>query len=526
MEETFGILSLLPPLIAIALAILTREILLSLFLGIFSGALILANYNPLTAMFEFFELVIGKLGDPDWNVRVIMVVVLLGGLVGLLTKSGGSLAFAKWIASRISSRKGAQGATWIMGILVFFDDYFNSLTIGTVMRPVTDQFKVSREKLAYILDSTAAPVCILAPVSSWVAYVTSLIAGGFAIVGITDQPFKAFLQTIPYNFYAWLAIAMVGLIIFSKLEFGPMAKAEKRALTTGQVYEVGKTGASDDDYKSMVISSKGKASDLVVPVIVLFAASIFFMIYTGGYFDGGLTIGEAFYETDAATSLIYGTFLAILVGIIQYRLRGSVTISDSMQAMVVGMKSMFFAVVLLTLAWSIGGISEALGTGAYLVSLIGDGVGGGIIPFAIYLLSMFIAFSTGSSWGTFAIMLPIAIPLAYATGADMSAAIAAVLAGGVFGDHCSPLADTTILSSTGAACNHIDHVKTQLPYAITVSISAGVGFLLAGFMHSPLVPFLVAAVLFVLSVILLHKFYGSDLSSEVAMAEEELQEQN
>jgi Na+/H+ antiporter NhaC len=305
-----------------------------------------------------------------------------------------------------------------------------------------------------------------------------------------------------------------------------MARAERRALTTGQIYDESQSGAADDDFKVLVVSEKGKASDLVIPVIVLFAASIFFMIYTGGYFDGGLTIGESFYETDAATSLIYGTFLSILVGITIYKVRGSVTISDSMKAFVVGMKSMFFAVVLLTMAWSIGGISEALGTGEYLVSLIGDSVGGGIIPFAIFLLACFIAFSTGSSWGTFAIMLPIAIPLAHATGADMSASIAAVLAGGVFGDHCSPLADTTILSSTGAACNHLDHVRTQLPYAVTVAFSSGIGFLLAGYMHSPLIPFLVAGAVFVASLLLLNKFFGIDVHKALPGVDvEELEQQ-
>ena len=247
MEHSFGWLAILPPIIAITLAITTKEILLSLFLGVFSGGLILTGYDPIGALTKTIEIVANSLGDAEFKIRVVIVVVLLGGLVGLLNKSGGSRAFAQWVASKISTRTGAQGATWIMGILVFFDDYFNSLTIGSVMRPVTDRFKVSREKLAYILDSTAAPVCILAPISSWVAYVVSLIAGAYEVAGIDEPAFGVFLATIPYNFYAWTAILMVGIIIFTKTEFGPMARAEKRTIETGRTYDNSVVGASDDD---------------------------------------------------------------------------------------------------------------------------------------------------------------------------------------------------------------------------------------------------------------------------------------
>ena len=438
--EHFGFLSLLPPLIAITLAIITKEVLLSLFIGILAGGFILTGYAPVDTMIRVFEIIQKSVADPElWNIKVILVVVLLGGLVGLLNKSGGSVAFAGWVAQRIHSRKGAQGAAWIMGIIVFFDDYFNSLTIGTVMRPVTDRFKVSREKLAYILDSTAAPVCILAPVSSWVAYVVSLIAAGFTAAGITDQPFSAFLQCVPYNFYAWLAILMVGTIIFTKVEYGPMAEVEKRALTTGKTYDDTHAGASDDDFKDMEVSDKASVIDLVLPVVLLFAASVFFMIYTGGYFGSEKTIGEAFHETDAAASLIYGSFISLLSGIILYRARKSVTVTDSMAAMVVGMKSMFVAVCLLIMAWTIGGVCEALGTGAYLGSLIGSSIPGSVIPVLIFLFSCFTAFSTGASWGTFAIMMPIAIPLAVATDANVSACIAAVLGGGYLVTTALPL---------------------------------------------------------------------------------------
>lgn len=510
MEQSFGWLAILPPIIAITLAITTKEILLSLFLGVFSGGLVLSGYNPIGALTKTIEIIANSLGDAEFRIRVVIVVVLLGGLVGLLNKSGGSRAFAGWVASKISSRTGAQGATWVMGILVFFDDYFNSLTIGSVMRPVTDRFKVSREKLAYILDSTAAPVCILAPISSWVAYVVSLIAGAYEVAGIDEPAFGVFLSTIPYNFYAWTAILMVGIVIFTKTEFGPMARAEKRTIETGCTYDNSVVGASDDDFKDMVISEKGKVYDLLLPIITLFAVTILFMLQTGGYFAEGVTISEAFNNTDAASSLIYGTLLGIVVAIITYKAHGSVTVTDSMAALVMGMKSMFFACCLLTMAWTIGGICEELKTGDFLASLLADSLPAGMIPVLIFGLSCFTAFSTGASWGTFAIVIPIAVPLAIATGAHIPICIAAVLGGGVFGDHCSPLADTTILSSTGAACNHLDHVKTQLPYAVTVAASAAVGFLLAGYLESPFIPFLVTLGMFFCSVIILHKIWGYD----------------
>ncbi len=469
--ESAGFWSIVPPLIAITLAILTREVLLSLFIGVLSGSLILSSFSFTQTIFKTFDLICISVADPElWNIKVILVVVMLGGLVGLLQKSGGSSAFANWVAGKIHSRRSAQSAAWIMGILVFFDDYFNSLTIGTVMRPITDRYKISREKLAYILDSTAAPVCILAPVSSWVAYVVSLISTGFKDAGIENQPFSAFLLSIPFNFYAWTAILMVGLIIFTKLEYGPMAKAENRAITTGETYDATQQGALDDDFKYMKVSKKGHIIDLVLPMILLFGGTIFFMIYTGGYFDKEMSIGQAFHETDAASSLVYGTFLAIIVAIVLMQVRKSVNIKSSLDAMVLGMKSMFFA-------------------------------------FAIFLFSCFTAFSTGASWGTFAIMMPIAIPLAVASGASMEACISAVLGGGVFGDHCSPLADTTILSSTGAACNHMDHVRTQVPYAITVAVCAALGFLVVGLFDSVLMGWAVTLGCFLISTILLHKIW-------------------
>ncbi len=506
--ENAGFLSIVPPIIAITLAILTREVLLSLFIGVLSGSFILAAFSPSQTLYKTFELICISVADPElWNIRVILVIVMLGGLVGLLKKSGGSLAFANWVAQRIHSRRGAQATAYIMGIIIFFDDYFNSLTIGSVMRPITDRYKVSREKLAYILNSTAAPVCILAPISSWVAYVVSLISTGFKDAGVETQPFSMFLFSIPYNFYAWTAIFMVALIIFSKLEYGPMAKAENRTMATGETYDSSQQGAIDDDFKYMKTSSKGHVIDLIFPMILLFGGTIFFMIATGGYFEKEMTIAHAFHETDAASSLVYGTFLAIVGSILLMQVRKSVSVKSSLDALILGMKSMFFAVCILICAWSIGKVCSELGTGQYLGGLISGNVPAFIIPIAIFLLSCFIAFSTGASWGTFAIMLPIAIPMAVASGANMEACISAVLGGGVFGDHCSPLADITILSATGAACNHIDHVRTQVPYAVTVAACTSLGFLTVGLLDSLLIAWGVTLISFLLAIIILHKIW-------------------
>jgi Na+/H+ antiporter NhaC len=339
-----------------------------------------------------------------------------------------------------------------------------------------------------------------------------LIAAGFIAAGITEQPFSVFLKTIPFNFYALGAIMMVPLIIFSKKEFGPMAVAEKRAIEEGKPLKELENSQIQDDFKVMICSTRGKVSDMLFPVLILFFGSFGFMLYTGGYFDGGVSFGEAFNETDVAGSLIYGIFLAIVVAILLYHIRGNVKILESTQAMVVGMKSMYFALFILTLAWSIGAICDELGTGEYLSDLIGGVIPGTLTPFLIFILSCFTAFSTGASWGTYAIMIPIAIPLAIATDANIVISLAAVLSGGVFGDHCSPLADTTILSSAGAAVNHMDHVSTQLPYAITVGICASVGFLLAGFLDSFFIPLLVTLGLIVVAVFILTKYKGYDTS--------------
>ncbi len=500
----YGLISVIPPIIAIACAMITKDVLLSLFIGVSFGVMALASWNPMAALMQMFSLIGTVLSNAD-NVGVILIVVLLGALIGLLQKSGGSAAFAEWMGTRIKNRAAAQMVCWLMGLIIFFDDFFNALAIGAIMRPVTDKLKISREKLSYILDSTAGPVCIIAPVSSWVAFVSSLIAGGLTAEALTDKPFSIFIQTIPYNFYAWAAILIVPVIILTKKEYGPMVKAEKRSYTTGKTFDDSKGGSSIDDFKDMVCSEKGKVMDMILPIAVMFITSFYFMLYTGGYFDGGMSIAEAFFDTDAVGALTYGIFLAALTAVILYKIRRTVSIAESVEAMVMGMRSMFFALCFMTLAWGIGEICGQLDTAGYLVSLLGDNISGAYIPVLVYLIAALTAFCTGSSWGTYAIMVPITISLAVAVDANLALSIAAVLGGGVFGDHCSPLADTTILSAAGAGVDLMDHFKTQLPYGLTAFASATVGFFLAGFMENPLIPLAATIAIFIALVFILNK---------------------
>lgn len=508
--ETYGLISILPPLVAIVLAIATREVYLSLLLGILVGTFILNDGNILLTFTKAFDIMFEKVGDPVWNIRTIIYTLMLGSIIGLAVKSGGSQAFAKWAGDKIKSRKSGQGVTFLSGIIIFLDDYFNCLTVGSVLRPVCDQFKISREKLAYITDSTAAPVVILMPISSWVAYIIGLLGDQFTQLNITSvTPFMQFVYTIPYNLYAWLTLIMVAVIIFTNLEYGPMAKAEKRALTTGKMYEETSTAPPGDDFNAIKVSTKGQAIDMFFPIVCLVATVAIFMMYTGKYFEGGITVGQAFQQTDSVTALVYGTFATLVLTVLFYRIRGVVGIIESMEGVLQGMKAMMGGLVILALAWTIGGVTSELGTGAYVAEVVSQSLPMDLIPAVIFIVACFMAFATGTSWGTFAIMIPIAVPLAMASGASMTMCLAALFSGAIFGDHCSPLSDTTILSSTGAGCPHIDHVRTQLPYAVTVASCAFVGFLIAGWGFTGegfLIPFAVSLAMLIGLMVLLHRF--------------------
>ncbi|HYE67325.1 MAG TPA: Na+/H+ antiporter NhaC family protein [Anaerovoracaceae bacterium] len=504
-----GFWAIVPPLLTIVLAIATKEVLLSLFIGVYTGCLIIVGGNPLSGFEKMVEIILAKLTDP-WNMQVLIIVILLGGMIGLLTRSGGSTAFGNLLGRRIKSKKGAQGTTWLIGLLIFFDDYFNALTNGAIMRPISDKFGVSREKLSYIIDSTAVGICLVVPLSSWVAFICSLIADSYATAGVEQDAFQAFLMCIPYNYYAWLSIIMVIVVVYLGLDYGPMAKAEKRTMETGALCD--KTfsggGADDDDFSS-IEQKNGSAIDLLAPILLLIVCALIFMLYTGGYFET-FSVMDAVNNMDGMLALTYAVFIAVLFAIIFYAIRGLSKISDSIAAFVVGTKSMLFVVILLAFAWSIGGVGDELDTAGYVSSLFIGNVPGFLVAFIIFAFSCVMTFSTGATWGTYAIMIPIAVPLALAMDISVYACIAAVIGGGGFGNHCSPLADTAILSSAAANIRHTDHIKTQIPYSVTCAVVACVGFLISGFVENWFVPMIAVLALFMFAVFTLNKLFGAN----------------
>lgn len=498
-----GIVSIVPPVLAIVLAIWTKRVYLSLFIGIVVGVLIFTASIGATLV-EVTEIMVANVAD-DWNARVMLFTVLLGGLLGIMYSSGGSQAFGQWASKTLTTRKSSLLGTWFLGVLIFFDDYFNTLTVGSVMRNITDRFKVSREKLAYIIDSTAAPVCIIIPISTWIAYVMSLYIAEFERLGVEIAPFDLFLRTIPYNFYALAAIVIVLVLSLSNLEFGPMARAEKRALEKGELYdESTKDDIPGQDITNLAVSDKGTLWDLLVPIVILIGGTIIGILYTGGFFEAGIGFVDAVGDADAATALVYGTLTANVVAMIMYMARRVLSIKDCMENFITGIKAMIPALTILVLAWSIGDVAGLVGTGNYVSELVSETLPNWIIPFAIFVASAFMAFSTGTSWGTFAIMMPIGVPVAVNVGLDPAMCIAAVLGGAIFGDHSSPISDTTVLSSTGAGCNHIDHVNTQLPYAIVAAAVSAVGYIFAALMGIATVPLLIVMGLVIVVFYVLH----------------------
>jgi len=504
--DHMGIWSVVPPLVAIILAIWTKRVVLSLFVGVLVGIIIYTVALGLPAI-EVLTKLSSTLVDQfidDWQASVMLFTVLLGGLLGIMFSSGGSNAFGEAATKSIKTRKGALLGTWIFGVLIFFDDYFNTLTVGSVMRNITDRYKISREKLAYIIDSTAAPICIVVPISTWIAYAMSLYISEFDRLGVEIAPFELFLRTIPYNFYPLAAIVMVLYLSLSNLEFGPMAAAEKRALRTGQVFdEKTKADIPGQDITNLEVSKKGTLWDLIIPIVVLVGVTILGILFTGGFFDGVGFI-DAVGDADAAIALVYATLLANVVGIIMYTTRGVLSLKQTMENFLTGIKAMVPALVILVLAWSIGDVSGLVGTGNFVAGIVSETLPLWIIPFAIFVVSAFMAFSTGTSWGTFAIMMPIGVPVAVVTGLDPAMCIAAVLGGAVMGDHCSPISDTTVLSSTGAGCNHIDHVNTQLPYALLATVVSAIGYILAAIMQMAIIPLIIVMVLLFAAFYVLH----------------------
>ena len=467
--------SLLPPVIAIVLALNTKEVYTSLLVGIASGALLYANGNLELALNTLFFNedggMITKLSDSG-NVGILAFLVMLGILVALMNKAGGSAAFGRWASTHIHSRAGAQFATLMLGVMIFVDDYFNCLTVGSVMRPVTDRQKVSRAKLAYLIDSTAAPICIIAPVSSWAAAVTSSVPAGSGINGFT-----MFLRTIPYNYYAVMTVVMSLFLIFTGAEFGPMKLNEDNA-KNGDLFTTADRPYGDDVDDGN--DTNGHVIDLIAPVLVLIAACIFGMVYTGGFFEG-VDFITAFADCNASAGLVLGSSIALLFTFVFYRVRSVMTFQDFAACIPEGFKAMVSPMLILSLAWTLSGMTGLLGAKYYVANLLGNSAAAlqYLLPFIIFLVAVFLAFATGTSWGTFSILIPI-VCHAFPNGEMLVVSIAACLSGAVCGDHCSPISDTTIMASAGAHCSHVNHVSTQLPYAITAAACSAVCYIITG----------------------------------------------
>ena len=471
--------ALLPPVIAIVLALITKEVYSSLFIGIVVGALLYSNFSIVGTVESIFSVMTEYVGDA-WNLGILIFLVILGIIVGLVTKSGGSAAYGAWASKHIKTRVGAQLATFALGVIIFIDDYFNCLTVGSVMRPVTDKHNISRAKLSYIIDATAAPICIIAPISSWAAAVSSYTTEG--------QGLTLFMQTIPYNLYALLTIVMVIAISVMNVDYGPMRRHELNAVNNNDLFSGSKEEDADAEMEAAA-SGKGRVIDLVLPVVVLIISCIVGMIYTGGFFSGeGVGFVQAFSDSDASVGLVLGSFVALIFTLLLYLPRKIISFKECMNTIPQGFKAMVPSIIILIFAWTLGGFCKSyLGAGEFVANWIKDsGFSASILPPIMFLVALGLAFATGTSWGTFGILIPISLDIfekAGITGAATTIVIAACLAGAVCGDHCSPISDTTIMASAGARCNHVNHVSTQLPYALTVA-----GFSFVGYALMALIP--------------------------------------
>ena len=485
--------ALLPPVIAIALALITKEVYSSLFVGILAGALMYGNFNLENTYYGLVNTgFIGSIADAG-NVGILIFLVTLGAIVILINRAGGSAAYGAWASKKIKSRTGALLATTALGCLIFVDDYFNCLTVGSVMRPVTDKQNVSRAKLAYIIDATAAPVCMIAPVSSWAAAVAGVVEGYNGI--------ELFIKAIPYNFYSLLTIVMMIVIAVLKVDFGPMKVHEDNA-ANGDIYTTPDrpyANAEVEDY-----NPKGKVIDLILPIIVLIVLCIVGMLYTGGFFEG-VDLITAFGDCDATLGLPLGSILALIFMIIYYMCRKILTFKQCMEALPEGFKSMVPAILILTFAWTLCTMTSLLGADVFVEHLLADaGTLQLFLPAVIFLIACGLSFATGTSWGTFGILIPIVVNAGF-EGELLVIAVSACLAGAVCGDHCSPISDTTIMASTGAQCNHLNHVSTQLPYALLVAGVSAVGYILAAFVQNWLIVLPIMVVVMALVLVLIGK---------------------
>lgn len=467
--------ALVPPVVAIVLALITKEVYSSLFVGIVIGGLFWSGFSfENTVLHVFQDGIVGVLTD-SYNMGILVFLVILGIMVCMMNKAGGSAAFGRWASVHIKTRIGAQLATIVLGVLIFIDDYFNCLTVGSVMRPITDKHQVSRAKLAYLIDATAAPVCIIAPISSWAAAVTGFVEG--------EDGFSIFLRAIPFNYYALLTILTMVLLVVLKVDYGSMRVHEDNALR-GDIYTTPDRPYADaqDD----VVEEKGGVIDLVFPILVLIGCCITGMLYSGGFFSG-VSFVEAFSASDASVGLMLGSFFAFVITVIFYALRRVLKFTDSMACIPDGFKAMVPAILILTFAWTLKAMTDSLGAAEYVAGVMETAATGlvNFLPAIIFLVGCFLAFATGTSWGTFGILIPIVVAVFQGTNETMMIiSISACMAGAVCGDHCSPISDTTIMASAGAQCNHVNHVSTQLPYAMTVAAVSFVTYVIAGFVQN------------------------------------------
>ena len=491
------VMALAPPVIAIVLALVTKEVYSSLFIGVLSGALLYSNFNIIGAVDAIVnEGLIANVGD-SWNAGILIFLVLLGIMVALVNAAGGSAAFGRWAKAHVKTRVGAQLATFALGVLIFIDDYFNCLTVGSVMRPLTDSHKISRAKFAYIIDATAAPICMIAPISSWAAAVTSVVG--------EENGLTYFIRAIPYNFYSLLTIVMIITIALIKLDYGPMLRHEQNALAGDLFSDENHVETADEE-----VSSKGRVIDLILPVLVLIASCVIGMIYTGGFFDAEsgayLNLATAFANSDASAGLSWGALIAIVLTILYLVARRVITFQTAMNAIPKGFCAMVPAIIILVFAWTLGGITRGmLGADIFVKTAIGGAAESlaAFLPAVIFLIAFGLAFATGTSWGTFGILLPIVITVFAGADEILIISMSACLAGAVCGDHCSPISDTTIMASAGAQCNHVNHVSTQLPYALTVAAVSTVAYILAGFIQNWMIVLPIAIVLMVATLLII-----------------------
>lgn len=487
--------ALVPPIVAIALALITKEVYSSLFVGILVGGLFFSGFSFEGTVTHVFQGGFLNVLSDSYNVGILIFLVILGIIVSLMNKAGGSAAFGRWAGERIKTRSGAQLATMALGVLIFIDDYFNCLTVGSVMRPVTDKHNISRAKLAYLIDATAAPVCIIAPISSWAAAVTGFVEG--------EDGLSLFINAIPYNFYALFTLLMIIVISLTDIDYGPMALHERNAREHEDLFTT--PGRPYANMAAVDNIGRGSVLDLVLPILALIGCCVVGMIYTGGFFDGADFV-TAFSNSDASQGLAMGSFFGLVFTIILYLVRRVMKFDECMSCVPEGFKAMVPAILILSCAWTLKAMTDSLGAAEYVASVMSMCAGSlmNLLPAFIFLVGCGLAFATGTSWGTFGILIPIVVAVFANTNHTlMTISISACMAGAVCGDHCSPISDTTIMASAGAQCDHVNHVSTQLPYAITVAAVSFVTYIIAGFTQSAFISLPIGAVLTIAVLLLL-----------------------